>query len=241
MKIQELQNSNFKSNIALTGLTAAGKTTHSLISSAEFGFTYFSASNIVRSKVGLSTDYPPDFWTSDQGIALVRQVGALDIDETLVESEQTMHETIFDCRSLPWLSRNKILSIWLKSSIESRVNKALVSYENSSTKSREEVYSLLQAKDDQDRKTFKDKFNFDLFKDYQVMDVVLDISPFSKGVSKFSAWESIQQSQDIISMIIGLYLTHHDFYRHRLTNMRQEMSREIFCHFSKSFEEIISD
>lgn len=117
----------YKRNIAITGLTAAGKTTHARITQAEFGLEYVSASTVLRRMAGFEDEPSNDFWISRDGQALTQRMIELGIDEVLQNMEDICDGVIFDCRSLPWLARNAILSIWLESSLDSRVWKGMVS------------------------------------------------------------------------------------------------------------------
>ena len=82
-----------KSNIAITGLTAAGKTTHAKISASEFGLEYFSASDLLRSIGKCTDDCASDFWVSPKGLSLIEQVDNLGIDNALTDAEDSKDKT----------------------------------------------------------------------------------------------------------------------------------------------------
>lgn len=229
-----------KRNIAITGLTATGKTTHSKITVAQFGFNYVSASSILRRQAGLSGEPPADFWLSTPGIELSRRIIELGIDELLREAEDTGDQTVFDCRSLPWLAKSEMLSLWLESSIESRVWKALVSHGSSSKVSEDQVLEEINLKDERDRENLWNTYGFDLFVDREPMDVVLDISDLISAPTIEASWRSIQVTQDIISAIVGLYLTRDVFYRTRLRALCDELGSVVFRRFSPRFLDILN-
>ena len=114
-------------NIAISGLTAAGKTTHARLLEIEFGLKYVSGSSILLDRGGVGRQVPPDFWISPSGMHLVSRIVELEVDEALRDAEASSAETVFDCRSLAWLARNPLLTIWLESSRDSRIRKAIVS------------------------------------------------------------------------------------------------------------------
>jgi len=231
----------FKHNVAITGLTAAGKTTHSHITIKEFGFGYVSASTILREKAGLTGEPSADFWLSPKGQALTQKIIELGIDEALRDKEEASEFTIFDCRSLPWLTRRPILSIWLESSLESRVYKAIVSHGESEKRSFDEIRREIAAKDERDRGNLLRAFGFDLLNDWEPLDVVIDISDFIEAPSCKASWKSIQLAQDIISVVVGLYLDDDDFYRIRLNKLRKIFGHSIFKHFSKRYLQILDN
>ena len=113
-------------NVVISGLTAAGKTTHARILQAEYGFAYVSASTILREKAGIHGQVPNDFWLSSRGQQLVADMDKYGVDDTIQQFVETRDEQVFDCRTLPWLAPKPVFSIWLESSLESRVMKSVV-------------------------------------------------------------------------------------------------------------------
>lgn len=231
-----------KPNIAITGLTAAGKTTHALITQAEFKLGYVSGATLLLEKVGISKDVPSDFWISPAGHTLSQQATEFNLDETLRDEEISLNNTIFDCRSLPWLTRSPILSIWLESSLDSRTWKAMVSHsKKKEQRTTETMRKEIYMKDKMLRDGLLYTFGFDIFHDYEPMDVILDISDFITGPSIYASWRSIQMVQDIISSLVGLYLSNDHFYRLRLRNLREVFGPSVFRHFSARFKSFLDE
>lgn len=228
-----------KSNIAITGLTASGKTTHSHLIVEEFGLSYTSASTILREKAGYKGAPDSRFWLTSEGHRLANKAIELGIDEELKEKEHRTDFTVFDCRTLPWLAKNQIFSIWIESSIESRVYKAYISHGPSETRTFDEIKSEILLKDQRDCEHFIKAFGINILKDFEPLDVILDISSFIKMPTKSSSLESIRLGQDIISSIVGLYITGEDHFRRKVVNQYEEYGSKIFRCFSQRFAELM--
>lgn len=71
------------------------------------------------------------------------------------------------------------------------------------------------------------------------MDVVIDLSGFIIDPSVNASWRSIQMAQDIISAVVGLYLTEDDFYRQRLNALQQSLGSSVFLRFSSRFADLL--
>ena len=229
-----------KHNIVIAGLTAAGKTTHARLTVAEFGFGYVSASTILREKAGFKDEPPSDFWLSAEGQALSRRIIELGIDEALQKAEDARDETVFDCRSLPWLVTHPILSIWLESSLESRVWKAIISQGKDCRRTVDEIRYEVIGKDERDRDNLLRTFGFDLFRDHEPMDVIVDLSTLITAPTIHASWRSIRVGQDIISAAVGLYLTRNDFYRVRLRQLQRQLGPPVFRRFSRHFGQLLA-
>jgi cytidylate kinase len=229
-----------KRNVAITGLTAAGKTTHARITMTEFTLGYVSGSTILLEKAGFTADTSGDFWLSATGQDLSHRIIELGIDEALRDAEMARDETVFDCRSLPWLAHNSILSIWLESSLESRVWKAIVSYGRNNRRTVADVREEIVRKDELDRDNLRQAFGFDLFRDYEPMDLIINLSDFISAPSVEASWRSIQLAQDIISNTIGLYFTNDDFYRIRLHRLQENFGPSVFRRYSPRFTQMLN-
>src|SRR5689334_5035670 len=91
-----------------------------------------------------------DFWISSEGLHIAAHSTKHGIDTAMVEIEFNSDNMIFDSRTLPWLSHNEPLSIWLESSFESRVLKALISFGPESKFDYSEVAERLSTRDAND-------------------------------------------------------------------------------------------
>jgi cytidylate kinase len=165
------------SNIVISGLTAAGKTTHALLLAEALGFTYVSSSQILASLAGYTVDSSKESWWDKLGgtLTAARHSGALDrkLDEEMCRLASEAREQIFDAWALPWTSLAPMLRIWLASTPEARTIKCCVSHlpaELPLTRCRE----IIDEKDDYSREMFDRLYHFDLFADHAVFDVIVD-------------------------------------------------------------------
>jgi cytidylate kinase len=155
-----------KKNIAISGLTAAGKTTHAKILAAELGYSYVSATEVMAGMLGIERgEVGPGFWQKyGDVIARVRDTTDLDreLDNRLIAMATSEEQLVIDAWALPWLVQQKAcISIWIESDHHSRTLKAAVSDYN-----KQELAwygKFIARKDDDTRKRFLEIYGFDLY------------------------------------------------------------------------------
>lgn len=168
--------------IFVSGLTAAGKTTHSRLLAETFGLRYFCMLDILSSRLGASqTRWTPRFDGRDPEVDL----GA---DRLMVQLATTEAGGVFDAWALPWLYAGQdAISVWIESSPESRLNKAKVSemlaHMTSTAADGVDLASLLEEKDHFSRRRFYDLYGFDLYTDRSPFNLVLDNGPLMPSPS----------------------------------------------------------
>jgi cytidylate kinase len=169
-----------KQRIAISGLTAAGKTTLSLKIVHNYGLSYVSGSQVLRGLLGdTSSEWQPSIDERRETLALEQQV-----DRTVFERFSDCTEGVFDTWSLPWLARGEAESIWIESDFESRVRKCMVSYlERGISISYAESKAIVLAKDQKSRDVMRLNWNFDLFFDRSPFNLVLDASQLIPEIS----------------------------------------------------------
>ncbi len=195
------------SNVIISGLTAAGKTTHAHLLAGQYGLQYISSSQILLALLGMLPVRPRDFWLTDQAIALWEAAEARCVDNELVKLEAEMDWAIFDVVSLPWLHRRRAFSIWLESDVDSRVAKAIVSHRGGGRFARHELESRILQKDNLMRQRLRDRQGIDLFRDRTPFDLVVDISSCISEPTLESSMKSIKEVQEVIHFAVGWYLT----------------------------------
>ncbi len=195
--------------VIISGLTAAGKTTHSHLVAKEFGFSYISGSSLLIEKYqGKTAKHPLDYWITDESFALDKErmknpSQDVEIEKSLINVLENKDENIiFDTWALPWESQYPALRIWLESSIKSRSLKALVSFKGTSQFTIDEIYSRIAVRDHNTCNFFLHHFGLDIKNDHKPFDVILDISDFIAEATPISSSASISSVQKIISLII---------------------------------------
>lgn len=166
-------------NIVISGLTAAGKTTHALLLAAHFGYKYVSASQMLAELAGQKVDSATDSWwlTSGKKISTARADGSIDrtLDERMCQLANEFDRQVFDAWALPWTSDEPMLRIWLESDHRSRARKCFVSH-LPSPPTLEECGKHIEEKDRESRHIFKSIHGFDLLGDDEVFDLIVDSS-----------------------------------------------------------------
>lgn len=119
-------------NIAISGYTAAGKTTHAQLLAEALGFEHVSAAEILLQRLGfdLTVVSESEIWFY-RNAEIDRRRQELTIDselDTLLRRRAAEEEGIvFDSRFLPWFAEAPLLCIWLASDLPSRARKCCVS------------------------------------------------------------------------------------------------------------------
>lgn len=230
-------------NVMIAGLTAAGKTTHSHLLSETYGLNYISATEALAQISGVSITLNPTdskFWISEQAekINALRKEGDeidLAVDSRLTISASNMTNTVFDSFGLPWTSSSSALRIWLESSFESRVLKAIVSHRGNKGVTRGSLITLLREKDEQIRQHFLSHYGFDLYSDRSVFDLVIDISNFIRRPHLSSSKRSIALVDEILSSLVGWYLESKEDYRIRFNQCIAHYGFSVFTKLPSGF------
>lgn len=176
--------------IIVSGLTAAGKTTHCKQIAELLSVPYFSGSGLLSEMLGL-----PGHWTP--AVDLARDKGAVDreVDQLMVSKLKSSARGVFDAWTLPWLTTEPAVRIWIESDQPSRVRKATVTELRRGLHPKAgDVHRVVDEKDAFSRRLFARLYGFDLFTDHEIFDLVLDNSQYipratipdsDKGISSF--------------------------------------------------------
>jgi|HubBroStandDraft_1064217.scaffolds.fasta_scaffold06035_5 cytidylate kinase len=178
--------------IIVSGLTAAGKTTHARLIAKALSIPYFSGSGLLSQLAGVPGPWSPEL---DQ----LRSAGSLDteLDRLMVAQLRDSEHGVFDAWTLPWLVSENCLKIWIESDFPSRVLKAMVSeLRKGRHPVADEVSRMVRQKDDFSRAMFERLYSFDLYVDHEVFDTGLDCSQYitrptiedsDAGIQRFDA------------------------------------------------------
>lgn len=137
--------------IVISGLTAAGKTTHAKLLAERLGLPYYSASDLLRSIAAEQFDVRGDWgnrWSPRMDE--LRATSALDdeIDARMVEIYNQSLNGVFDSCFLPWLCEDRQgVNIWFESDMRSRVRKCYVSHLDNSRIDIEQAQRVVRDKD----------------------------------------------------------------------------------------------
>jgi len=198
---------SYSGSVCISGLTAAGKTTHSHLLAGELGLTYVSASQIQLNFLGRSPIQPKDFWITEEARGLHTLEAFRRIDSELLRIESVSEGYVFDSRAMPWRHRHPALCIWLESSLESRVKKAIISHRGRGRFDTKEYEQLIESKDHAAVTLYKKLLGIDIASDLSRFDLVLDISSLIGDHSLDSSLRSISITHSLIRPAVAWYLT----------------------------------
>ena len=197
----------YRGNVCISGLSAAGKTTHAHLLAGEFGLTHVSGSQIQFSFMGLSPVQPRDFWISSAAKALWNREQFERIDTELLRLEATGEGYIFDTSTMPWRHRRPALCIWLESSMESRVIKSIVSHRGTSKCAPKEYLEKIIEKDEATLELYRDLYGISIGKDLACFDIIMDISALIETPTLEASLRSIGAVHAFLRTAVGWYLT----------------------------------
>jgi cytidylate kinase len=200
-------NLRYNSNISISGLTAAGKTTHSHLLAGEFGLTYVSGSQIQLNFMGVSPIQSKDFWITVEAKKMWNADQFKTIDNELLRLETINTGYIFDTSTMPWRHKKPSLCIWLESTLDSRVIKSIVSHHGQSHFHDEEYHQKIMEKDFATIELYKKLYNINIGTDLSCFDLIVDISSFIKAPTLLSSLNSINRAHKLIRATVGYYLT----------------------------------
>lgn len=202
----------YHGNVCISGLTAAGKTTHSHLLAGEFGLTYVSGSQIQLNFLGVSPIQTKDFWITAEAKKLWDGDQFRRIDSELLRIESVFEGCIFDTSTMPWRHRGEALSIWLGSSHESRVMKSVVSHRGRSTVELEEYSARIREKDASTIDLYQELYGIRIGTDLSCFQLILDISDLIQEPTLDASLRSISMAHSVIRPAVAYYLTGLDVF-----------------------------
>jgi cytidylate kinase len=192
-------------NIMISGLTAAGKTTHALLLAQALGYDYVSASTILADRLSTSRDDP---WRQRRReLHATRSPGIdLSLDAQCTTWARSRSGIVFDAWVLPLLdvAAPKVV-VWIESSRRSRALKCRVSQLTSrAPASVEECERLVTDIDTRARSQFTNFYGVDLDSIPNSADVVLDNTAHIRRSTWQSAVRGIRSFHDeLLSAVRG--------------------------------------
>jgi len=189
--------------VAFSGLTAAGKTTHSQLLAASLGATWFGATEILAALAGVTAGPLDGVFMTAAGaqIEQARDGDHLDyeLDRRLVARMQDEPHAVADAWALPWLiTGDSVTRVWIQSDEESRTRKCSVSHLPALQMSLAESRAHIASKDQTTRERFGRMYGFDLFMDHSEFDVVLCNSALIPLPTRMAADAGIKEFEPIV-------------------------------------------
>lgn len=199
-------------NVMISGLTAAGKTTHCRLLQTSFGLSHFGVAECLISESGIGGALTPDdssFWISADAQELNKQRHSSDaidsaVDRRMIDAARTQSGRVFDTFGLPFISDAPALRVWLESSLESRVMKAIVSHRGHRDQTPATIRDLIVEKDSWIVRYFDRKYGVALRPDEDVFDLVVDISQFICRAHLSSSRKSVRLADEIIQKAVAV-------------------------------------
>jgi cytidylate kinase len=193
-------------NIIVSGLTAAGKTTHALLIAKWLGFDYVSASELMLGILDIRPDIDNALWTTCLStIERLRDQYPADeeVNRLLIAEARCRANTVFDSWSLPWLIDDiPCIRLYIESDLRSRSLKVKVSQQpRGPFLSLDECRALAEEKDRTTAVRLQPFLGIDIRTDRSVFDAVLNnsahiteptIDSARAGISAFHA--TLQQT-----------------------------------------------
>jgi len=163
-------------NIAIAGLTAAGKTTHARILAECLGYRYVSATELILRITQLKEDPRGVWFRNFEKLEALRAGDSLDDElerRLLAIATAPDDRVVFDTWGLPWLYHGPLVRIWIESDAPSRLWKCYVSHLPDNPRSFTECAEFIQKKDDSTRERFLRRHGFDIYTDHDRFDAIL--------------------------------------------------------------------
>ncbi|MEV0294710.1 hypothetical protein [Nocardia sp. NPDC050710] len=193
-------------NIAISGYTAAGKTTHARLLAKELGYEIVWASGILLERLGFdSTDESRLWFNRGAEIARRRELHKdvdIELDRYLAERVRDGVDQIFDARFLPWMSDSKCIRVWVESDLPSRARKCHASLGNESSPVQQCAISIYQ-KDSVDIARIARVCDSVFGPDRTLFDVIIDNSSLTATSDRTAAADGIARCHRYLSAAVA--------------------------------------
>ena len=191
-------------NIAVAGLTAAGKTTHAKLIAQKLDYQYVSATEILLELVGIESSGDRAWFDHGNRIRQARASDDVDaeLDRRLVQIATECEGLVIDSWAIAWTCHASMIRIWLESDTTSRAWKCFVSQGDTPEHDLVGCDRLIENKDVSTRRIFMDRHGFDLFTDHDVFDAVLDNTYLIRQPTRWAADSGIAEFEPVVSAVV---------------------------------------
>jgi cytidylate kinase len=196
--------------ILVSGLTAAGKTTHSRLIADDLGWEYVSMATIMRSVI---RDYLGEDVVEDQASEWSPQIDELrahkremdlEADRRMSSLVASRNRIVVDAWAQPWLcERTDFLRLWIESDDCSRSMKYVVSCERARKLPAEDPADFLWRKDEFSRQLFGEMYGIQFGADSDKFDVVFDNTEFIREPTVPDSDLGISLSHPLLRRVIA--------------------------------------
>jgi len=196
-------------NIAFAGLTAAGKTTHARLLAAELGYEFVSATEIIVRLANLELGSAEHVWF--EHFETLERARADDRIDCLLEAEllqlaTSRRRVVFDTWALPWISTVDMVRLYLQSDSLSRTWKCFVSQGDRPERDLAQCARLIAVKDETTRVRLLRRHGFDVCRNLDISDLILDNSAMMTSPTRAAADDGIRRFAPYVGACVALQL-----------------------------------
>lgn len=169
--------------IMICGLNGTGKSTIAKAIAEAMDIKYISSSKLFRDFAGKDAKKGQEFWAEKEGQNFLEERLDTNVDEEfdkhLLDLLDKEDNFIIDSRTMPWLYKEQALRIYLRAPFNVRVNRVM--FRDKLTEDQAKI--AVKQRDSTDRKIYLKNYLFDIAKDLENFDLVINTQYFdSKAI-----------------------------------------------------------
>ncbi len=161
--------------VIISGFAGSGKSTLAKRLAERFGLKYVCGGDVLK-EIAREEGYNPteQWWDSKEGMEFLKKRKEnpefdRKLDEKLMEIANEGN-CVITSWALPWIYRGKAIKIWLSASQEERARR-IAKRDNISEK---EAMQIVRARDKENIELYKKIYGFELGRDLEVFDLIID-------------------------------------------------------------------